>query len=238
MEISVIVPALNEEKYIEDCLKSILNQTFPRKRYEIIVSDGASTDNTGKIAKRYADRVVVSKKRGIWWGRNYGAKFAKGKYLVFIDADTVLDKDYLETVYPYLEKGYVGVSTGFRLSGKGLKLRAYENVGGWWWWIASKINWISTIGFNVCIPKTIFNEIGGFKNVPAEDVIMDMELKKIGKNHFVKKRKVCVSSRRLKDYGLFGYCRYYIETELIGRGKIKNPKKMGWIKNKSYSPVR
>jgi len=99
MEISVIVPTLNEENYLEDCLKSILRQTFPRNEYEIIVSDGSSEDRTVEIANKYADRVVVSKKRGIWWGRNYGAKFARGRFLVFIDADTKIKEDYLETVY-------------------------------------------------------------------------------------------------------------------------------------------
>jgi glycosyltransferase involved in cell wall biosynthesis len=66
MEFSVIVPALNEETCIEACLKSILRQTLPRNSYEIIVSDGASNDRTVEIARKYADRVVVSEKRGIW----------------------------------------------------------------------------------------------------------------------------------------------------------------------------
>ena len=98
MEISVIVPTLNEENYIEGCLESISKQTIPRDKYEIIVSDGSSTDRTVEIANKYADLVVVSEKRGIWWGRNYGAEYARGRFLVFIDADTQIKKDYLETV--------------------------------------------------------------------------------------------------------------------------------------------
>jgi glycosyltransferase involved in cell wall biosynthesis len=60
LEFSVIVPALNEETYIEACLKSISRQTLPRNSYEIIVSDGGSNDRTVEIARKYADRVIVS----------------------------------------------------------------------------------------------------------------------------------------------------------------------------------
>ncbi|MGC9310157.1 MAG: glycosyltransferase [Candidatus Aenigmatarchaeota archaeon] len=225
MEISVIVPALNEEKYIEDCLKSILNQTFPRKRYEIIVSDGASTDNTGKIAKRYADRVVVSKKRGIWWGRNYGAKFAKGKYLVFIDADTVLDKDYLETVYPYLEKGYVGVSTCFNFSGKSASIRIANCISYYYWIFSDIIGKTGLFGFNMCMPNRTFIKTGGFKNLDLEDVRIYKDLSKEGKINRIWKKKVTTSSRRLEKFGLLGALRYYSELYVLesknSKGRIR-----------------
>ena len=59
--ISVVIPTYNEGKNIEKCLKSLLKQSLPRREYEIIVVDGKSKDNTVKIAKKYADRVVQQK---------------------------------------------------------------------------------------------------------------------------------------------------------------------------------
>ena len=67
--VSVIVPTLNEEKYLESCLKSIKNQDY-QGEYEIIVSDGGSKDKTLKIAKKYADKVITCDKKGIAYGRN------------------------------------------------------------------------------------------------------------------------------------------------------------------------
>ena len=58
--ISIIIPTLNEEKYIERCLKSLKNQSF--RNFEIIVSDSYSTDDTVKIAKKYGAKVVLTKK--------------------------------------------------------------------------------------------------------------------------------------------------------------------------------
>jgi glycosyltransferase involved in cell wall biosynthesis len=85
--ISIIIPTLNEETVIEKTLK--LLRRF-HGDYEIIVSDGMSTDRTVEIAKKYADKVVISRdlpKQNISIGKNYGAKEAKGDYLLFLDAD-------------------------------------------------------------------------------------------------------------------------------------------------------
>ena len=91
--ISIIIPTLNEEKYIERCLKSLKNQSF--RNFEIIVSDSYSTDDTVKIAKKYGAKVVLTKKTGPAAGRNEGARKAKGSILVFLDADTFVTKKFL-----------------------------------------------------------------------------------------------------------------------------------------------
>ncbi len=238
MEFSVIIPTLNEENYIEDCVRSISSQTFPRNRYEIIVSDGASEDRTVEIAKKYADIVVISKKRGIWWGRNYGAKFAKGKYLVFIDADTMIKKDYLEVVHKYLEDGVVGLTMGFGIEGKGPKIRIIEYVSDYYWWLNSKMGNGSLIGINICVPKKIFMKIGGFKEFALEDAAFDKELRTEGQTRFLVQRKVVTSARRLEEYGAIGLCRYYVELGLLDSGKIRNLYIANFIKYRNYLPVR
>lgn len=86
--ISFIIPTLNEEKVIGTTLAQFKNLTaFP---YEVIVSDGKSSDQTVAIAKNHADQVIEytdAKRQTIAMGRNMGASVAKGDFLVFIDAD-------------------------------------------------------------------------------------------------------------------------------------------------------
>ena len=90
--ISIIIPTLNEERYLDETLKS-LNQLGDLP-HEIIISDGNSTDNTKEIAERYGAKMVVWDKPGVrqtfGQAKNSGAAIATGKFLLFIDADVVL----------------------------------------------------------------------------------------------------------------------------------------------------
>ena len=110
-KISIIVPAHNEEKYIEQCLQSIINQTMDFKNFEVIMIDDASTDNTYEIMKKYDDYYhnFISIKRNIASGsagrpRNDAIKIASGKYLMFIDADDTYEQDACECMYNMIEE--------------------------------------------------------------------------------------------------------------------------------------
>ncbi|MEM2126856.1 MAG: glycosyltransferase family 2 protein, partial [Candidatus Bathyarchaeia archaeon] len=85
--VSVVIPTFNSEKTIEDCLKSIKNQTY--RNIEIIIVDNYSQDKTIKIAKKY-DVLIFSKKLGRSAARNFGAKKTMGDFLLFLDSDMVL----------------------------------------------------------------------------------------------------------------------------------------------------
>lgn len=90
--ISLIIPALNEEKLIERTLLAFGAELRARYNAEMIVSDGGSHDRTVEIAREHADRVVVhteKRRQTIAEGRNRGADVARGDLLVFINADTV-----------------------------------------------------------------------------------------------------------------------------------------------------
>ena len=95
-KISVIVPTFNEEKYIKSTLESLSHQSY--RDFELIIKDGLSTDNTLDIAREFADTVISAKDVSIGDARNQGARYAKGDILVFLDADTSLDKNALEYV--------------------------------------------------------------------------------------------------------------------------------------------
>ena len=94
-KLSVIIPTLNEEKYIASTLRSLAEQSH--KDFELIVKDGLSTDNTESIAREYADLVVSKKDSSIGDARNQGARYAKGDVLVWSPHYHVLG---------YIEGGY------------------------------------------------------------------------------------------------------------------------------------
>jgi len=110
--ISVIIPALNEEATILDCLESLAAQSIPRTAYEIIVVDGGSSDRTREYARLVADQVIPQKRAGIGGARGDGARAANGDILVFTDADTHHPPSWLETIQELLTVGGYDVCTG------------------------------------------------------------------------------------------------------------------------------
>lgn len=97
--ISVIVPVYNCENYISSCLDSILSQTFCD--FECICIDDGSVDGSSLILERYTrkdSRIVVHTitNHGQAYARNYGISYAKGDYICFVDADDVVDQNYLK----------------------------------------------------------------------------------------------------------------------------------------------
>jgi len=99
--ISVVVCAKNEENYIGNCLQCLKKQTL---KPEIIVVEGHSTDKTYNIAKKYADKVVRDKKRGIAAARNLGWKTAKGDIVAYCDADSLPPKDWVEKISKFMKE--------------------------------------------------------------------------------------------------------------------------------------
>ena len=107
VEISVIIPCYNAENYIKKCIDSIVNQSF--KNFELICVNDGSTDSTLDILKEYESKnknmLVVSKKNE--GGKNVtktGLKYAKGNYIVAIDNDDYVDKDFLKKLYDTIKK--------------------------------------------------------------------------------------------------------------------------------------
>ena len=111
--VSVIIPMYNTEKYVEECLNSILNQTF--KNFEVIVVDDCSTDNSLAVAEKFISvfdaknipmTVATNKTNSGCPGipRNFGIDIAKGKYVYFMDSDDFLSEDVLENFYKVAEE--------------------------------------------------------------------------------------------------------------------------------------
>ena len=96
--ISVVVLTLNEEATISKCLDSIINQHFPRSRFEVIVVDGYSTDRTREIAELYTSRILLEDRHTFGSARNLGVSSARGKYVAFVSADAWAEPDWLENI--------------------------------------------------------------------------------------------------------------------------------------------
>ena len=106
-KISVIIPVYNVEKYLSECLESILNQTF--QDFEIICVDDGSTDRSLDILQEYKrkdDRFVILQQRhaGAGAARNHGIKLAEGKYIQFLDSDDYFEPTLFEEMYNHAEK--------------------------------------------------------------------------------------------------------------------------------------
>lgn len=123
--VSVIIPAYNGERHLEECLDSCLEQTL--KGMEIICVDDGSTDSTGEILERYAEQypqfvILHQENQGAGAARNLGIAQAKGEFIAFMDADDYYpDKDVLKKLYDAVKREGVlicGGSTQFLNEGK------------------------------------------------------------------------------------------------------------------------
>lgn len=107
LDVSIIIPVYNAEKYLDKCLKSVLNQTFTN--FEVIVIDDNSTDETNEMASLWAvkdDRVRLLKNvgKGVSLARNYGLKNAKGRFVAFLDVDDTMSPIMIETMVKIREE--------------------------------------------------------------------------------------------------------------------------------------
>jgi len=121
IQVSIIVPVYNIEKYVSKCLESVINQTLDKEEYEIIIVDDSSTDEGLNLCKKKIKdfdnvKIVEHKKNmGLGSARNTGIKEANGEYLYFIDGDDYIDKSTLENLLKLAEKHKADIVTaGFK----------------------------------------------------------------------------------------------------------------------------
>jgi len=104
IKISIVIPTLNVESSIRDCIKSLINQNFSKDQYEIIVVDGESKDNTFKILKEYSKHISIHVyKGGVSCGRNKGIEVSKGNIIAFTDGDCIAEKNWIKELYSKFE---------------------------------------------------------------------------------------------------------------------------------------
>jgi glycosyltransferase involved in cell wall biosynthesis len=128
MIFSVIVPFLNEELRIEQCIHSLLNQTFDQRQYEIIFIDNGSTDRSAEIVRKYAAvRLLYEARRDPYLARNRGIEAAQGRYLAFTDADCLVDRHWLAELQRALENADIVLGRVLFPHPASAFLRTYED---------------------------------------------------------------------------------------------------------------
>lgn len=197
--ISVIIPALNEEKYISKCIEGIKSQTF--RNYEVIIVDGKSSDKTIEVIKKISNfKVIISDKRNAPYQRNLGAKYAKGDFLIFTDADTVLSPNAFYEINKLLKENpnVAGGSITGIFEPIDFKVRLLNCINP----LVQKTLTL-TYAYCIFVRKNIFESINGFRNCVCEDSELGERIKKYGKVKILSNCTYVSSSRRFKKIGFY-----------------------------------
>lgn len=202
--ISIVIPTLNEEKYLPQLLNSIQDQTY--KDYEVIVADANSRDNTRRIAEEYGAKVVPGGK--IAQGRNNGAKSALGKYIFFFDADVELPENFLEKVVSEMRERELDVATCDRKPmSKYRSDKVLYDTTNVFFRIFALLGKAQAAGFATFIKKVLFEEIEGYDEtlVMGEDLEMSERAGRSGKFGVLDSVVIPFSTRRIEKEGRTNY---------------------------------
>jgi glycosyltransferase involved in cell wall biosynthesis len=227
--LSIIIPTLNEEKYLPLLLSSIKNQSFGAAEvggYEIIIADAGSKDRTTEIAKKYNCIIIPGGLPA--YGRNKAAKIAKGELLFFCDADVVLPDDFLKKATAEFKARNLDLASFCiiplpRNKFSTFILNVFYNQPAVL--LQSALPHAAT---GIFFKKDVFEETGGFDEdiKLAEDHYLARRAQKVfgAKFGIIKSTKIFVSDRRFKADGWVSVgIRYFLcELHLIFIGPVKS----------------
>jgi rSAM/selenodomain-associated transferase 2 len=191
--ISIIIPVYNEEKTI----KLLLDSLSYNHKFEIIVVDGSSTDETLKIASAYSVKIIKSIKNRARQ-LNEGARLAKGDKFLFLHADCRLEQGSLEDIECALNNGFIGGCLSQKIESGKIIYRFIEGSGN----IRARLSRVFYGDQGIFVRRDAFFKIGGFDDVELfDDLIFSKNLKQIGKTCQLKKR-IYSSARRWERQGI------------------------------------
>ena len=193
--ISIIIPTLNERDTLPITLKQL--QAFRQTRIEIIVVDGGSNDDTISIASTLADKIFSADK-GRAHQMNAGAEKATGEVLLFLHADTQLPDSAISLIEQHALPGQWG-RFDVQLNSPRWLLR----VNAWLMNYRSCLTGIVTGDQGLFIHRTMFEEIGGFPDIPLmEDIAISKKLKRYNRPICLKSR-ITVNTRYWEQHGVW-----------------------------------
>ncbi|MBI3485496.1 glycosyltransferase [Candidatus Daviesbacteria bacterium] len=212
LALSIVIPTLNEEKYLPSLLNSIQNQTKLPK--EIIIADAKSSDQTRKIARDFKCKLVDGGLPSV--ARNNGAKAAKEKLILFLDADILLSRSFLEVALLEMRQKKLDVAScfGIPLSSARIDKIIFRSSAR----VIKLAEKISPRASTPClfIKKSLHQQIDGFDEsvVHAEDHDYVKRAAKIGKFAYLKGVKVLISTRRFSKEGRLKLALKYAISEM------------------------
>lgn len=217
--LSFIIPAYNEEKLIGSTIEAIRAACVNIvEEFEIIVADDASDDRTAAIAREHGATVISCNNRKISATRNAGARAARGEYLVFVDADTLVNRGAVTGALAAMKRGAVGGGAGFR----------FEGQVPFWVRIAAPIGIFVfrlfgfTGGAFLFCTCAAFDAVGGFDEdfYASEEVWMCRALKKQGR-FVILREEVITSGRKMRAYSGWEICRMFLGIALRGPNALR-----------------
>ena len=170
--ISVIIPVLNEEKVIGECLDSLVRQTLTADRFEVIVVDNGSVDRTCEITKAYERslnlKLLQKRNAHISALRNLGASCARGAFLAFLDADCLAPSNWLSRAVELLRRGDGGVIGAFYTIPEGSSWLAKAWYGQMATHKQGRVSYVPS--GTLVISRNVFSSIGGFdETIPTSE---------------------------------------------------------------------
>ncbi|MBS0424523.1 MAG: glycosyltransferase [Proteobacteria bacterium] len=207
MHLSIVIPAFNEEQLILDCLHSIEESVSANRKpgftHEVIVVDNNSTDKTAELAQRAGAKVVFEPINQIGRARNTGAAAATGDWLLFVDADSLLNPGMVADILHMIEsRKHVGCGSVMHMP----DLPWWGNAAMRLWTVCSvTFHWAS--GALVVCRSDAFRDVGGFNQelFAADEIDLSELLKKWGHKHGLKftiltRHPLVTSPRKVKLY--------------------------------------
>jgi glycosyltransferase involved in cell wall biosynthesis len=236
MQLSIIIPAYNEAKYITPCLQSVLSALQTHRitngRADVIVADNNSTDGTANLAREAGARVVFEPVNQISRARNAGARVAGGDWLLFIDADSVLSAESLADLLEHIESGkYAGGGSlvGLDKAPFGAKLGMML-----WNLLASSFKWAA--GSFIFCRADLFREVGGFSEelFASEELDLTRKIKQWGKPRrlgfaFLRRHRHISSGRKYYLYSKWEICGYLLRWLVFARSSMRSRKHLGFF---------
>lgn len=224
--ISVVIPAYNEERYLEACLEALTAQ-HTTQPFAVIVVDNNSTDDTAAIAERYGLRLnlhlIREPRKGRGAARAAGFAAAQGDIILSTDADTTVPPTWVEEMTDYFRDETIGAVSGTCYI---TDLSPHKNTAfNWLQPTAMKLHrvvfgnyWLT--GSNFAIRRSVYVLSGGFnQNLNSqEDTQLSFAVRKVGKIKYISRPAVQVSGRRFKKSyvaGLWDYVRTFFERHLL-----------------------
>jgi len=220
--LSIVVPTLNEEKYLLRLLSSIKRQSF--KDFEIVVADSGSEDKTLEVARREGCKLAPGAGRLPAKAKNRGAEIAQGEIILFVDADVILPDNFLNSALDEFKERNLDVAS-FALKAK----NAFHNFlhSLFYNFLARAGEKILPQAMNIIlVKKTVHNKIGGFD----EEIRLGEELyyvrkgAKAGEFGVLKSVKGIVSLRRYHKDGCFKtWLKYFLcQIHMIFLGPVRS----------------
>jgi glycosyltransferase involved in cell wall biosynthesis len=243
VNVSVIIPTLNEAKNIEVALKCLVDNQIPLKEMEVLIIDSSSKDNTVEKAITFSDRlnlkVIDAPGASVYKALNIGLKEAKGKYFVRVDARSEIPNNYIKTCIKHLETPKIGCVGGIQLQyGTSTVSHSIARVtssfigtGGAKFRTAKKSGFVDSVYLGVYKTQLLKN-LGGYEDrsdYVSEDSFINRRIRELGEKVYldssltVRYPAKSTYQALIKQYVIYGAAKAFLVRQ---HGKLTSPRQL------------